>query len=688
MFKKAVFFVSLMATACGSDSDAPFGATGGQGGAAASSGTGGFGAVATGGAAGGGGIAGMAGGAGAPGGSAGVGASAGAGGGAGAPNSQLKFTELMVNPKQTADSAGEYVELYNAGGSSVNLKGYKLSDDFNNSHVINQELTIAPGAYVVLAAVKDLKQNGGVVVDYVYDNFLLANNGDAVLLDDPQGARVAEVRYEAKVPWPVGDGAAIELSSLTADPTQGGSWALAKNRFGTGDLGTPGGPNGYGPTPYKLDAADAGWDDPTLQAGLVFSYFDDPEKAILKALEGAKQSVHIAMFNLRESSIISALGKLKANGVDVQILLDKKQMDLSYNQAKVQEIINAGITPVGVENTAATDATMHDKFTIIDGKRVLTGSANYSSNALTYSDEELLLIDNATVAGLFETEFTELKTGAPNTATAATTPPVQVKFGTDDKLYQVVVDELKAAKSSIHVAMFSINQSSLVNELIAAKQRGVQVMVILDKVQADAGTEDEQLETAGIPVLRFENKRGGAANTGLVEVHNKLCVIDGKKVLMGSYNWTNLASFFNHENMLLLSSRLLAVQAEHEMARMINDYSPSFNPTTVGLSGGTRDVKITVRGFTPDAGTQIYLVGNDASIGENNYALALPFNAAAGGTWEQTVKLPAGTGISYQLVLRSTVRHNYAEPILSREFTVPYAAGTAELHLAYGKTLE
>lgn len=686
MFKKAVFFVSLLAVACGSDSDARIG-SGGQGGGAASAGTGaaGFGGGGTGagtsggagGAAGGGGVAGL----------AGAGGVAGGAGAGGAPASGLVISELMVNPKATPDADGEYVEIYNATAAALNLKGYKLSDDFNNSHVINLELNVAPGAYVVLAPKADLKSNGGVPVDYVYDNFLLANAGDAVLLDDPQGKRAAEVRYDSKVPWPVGDGAAIELVSLGADASNGANWALAQNRFGTGDLGTPGGENGLGPVPYTLDA-DPGYADPLLKAGLIFSHFDDPEAAILKAINAATQSVHIAMFNLRESSIIKALGALKTKGVDVQILLDKKQMELSYNLPKVQEIINAGITPVGVSNTSATDATMHDKFTIIDGTRVLTGSANYSSNALSLSDEELLLIDNASVAALYETEFAELKAGTANTPTAATSAPVQIRFGSEDKLYDTVTTELKAAKTSVHMVMFSINQTGLINELIAAKARGVHVVVVLDKVQADSSTEDEKLDTAGVHVLRYENKRGGTANLGLVEVHNKLCVIDGDKVLMGSYNWTNLASFFNDENLVILSSRLLAVQAEHEIAQLINDYDPSFNPVSVGFAAGSRSVKVTARGVSLDAGTELYLVGDHAALGENNYALALPMTSAGGGTFEKTFTVPAGTALSYQLIARSKVRHNYAETILTRKFTAPYASGTAELNHAFGKRLD
>ncbi len=220
---------------------------------------------------------------------------------------------------------------------------------------------------------------------------------------------------------------------------------------------------------------------------------------------------------------------------------------------------------------------------------------NYSGNALTLNDEELLRIDDASVASLFESEFDKLKAGTPD-AHGAHDRSVRVLFGTEDKLYNAVADEIRAAQSSVYVAMFSLNSQKLIDELVLAKQRGVHVVVVLDKLQADAGTEDEQLDQAGIPVLRFENTRGSAGNTGLVELHNKLCVIDGKKVLMGSYNWTNLASFFNDENMLELTSDKLATQANREIAQLINDYDPGYIPSSAGFFAGNRSVEISVRG--------------------------------------------------------------------------------------------
>ena len=335
-------------------------------------------------------------------------------------------TEIMYNPKSVGDEFGEYFELYNKGSSDIDLKGWTLYDAFNNLHTISatQSLILKAGSYLLLGRNGDVKLNGGALVDYVYDNFFLGNDDDSIILDDEQQRLVLNLNYGTTNGWPVKqDGKSIELKSVQDDFTDGNNWQAAINRYGIGDLGTPGGLNGYGPKPYTLDTTDLGWQDPQLKASLFFSYFEDPEAMILKALQGAKTSVHMAFFNIRLQKIIDQLGALKTAGVEVVILMDKKQMDKATNADTVQALKDAGVGPIPIVNANAAEATMHNKFTIIDGKRVLTGSANYSFNALNLSDEEIVLIDDASVAALYETEFTELKDDGADTPTTSTSSP-------------------------------------------------------------------------------------------------------------------------------------------------------------------------------------------------------------------------------------------------------------------------
>src|SRR2546426_9663542 len=105
---------------------------------------------------------------------------------------------------------------------------------------------------------------------------------------------------------------------------------------------------------------------------------------------------------------------------------------------------------------------------------------------------------------------------------------IQPLFSPYDKVDDAIPAQLVQASQSVHCSLYGITNLRLANDLIAAKKRGADVGVGLDKKQA-AGPHDlhATLQTAGIlveikPVATLE--------------HNKFCVIDGSIVIMGSWN--------------------------------------------------------------------------------------------------------------------------------------------------------
>ncbi|MBD3882457.1 hypothetical protein IFO70_11865 [Phormidium tenue FACHB-886] len=69
------------------------------------------------------------------------------------------------------------------------------------------------------------------------------------------------------------------------------------------------------------------------------------------------------------------------------------------------------LTTVGIPSLPEGDL-LHHKVGIIDGRVVITGSQNWSDAANESNDENLLVIDNPTVAAHFQREFERLYAGA------------------------------------------------------------------------------------------------------------------------------------------------------------------------------------------------------------------------------------------------------------------------------------
>ena len=149
----------------------------------------------------------------------------------------LLIAEVMVDPREVDDEVGEWIELFNAGQEPVNLLSYVLATH-DREHVIDRDLWINPGQAVVLGVDGNRALNGGLSVDYVYDQLRLRNqNGNLILYT----AGMVAVDH---VSW--GDGTGISAPEGASLERQGSDvhapWGAATSSWpgSAGDLGSPG----------------------------------------------------------------------------------------------------------------------------------------------------------------------------------------------------------------------------------------------------------------------------------------------------------------------------------------------------------------------------------------------------------------------------------------------------------------
>ncbi len=151
---------------------------------------------------------------------------------------------------------------------------------------------------------------------------------------------------------------------------------------------------------------------------------------------------------------------------------------------------------------------------------------------------------------LFALSMVGCQPATPPTAQGTSQPTWQVAFSPSGGATQLVVDTLAQAKQTILVQAYSFTSAPIAQALVAAKQRGVRVEVILDKSQrTEHYSEADFLAHAGIPV------RIDAAHA---IAHNKVMVIDDETVITGSFNFTKAAEEHNAENVLVLHDAQLA----------------------------------------------------------------------------------------------------------------------------------
>lgn len=127
---------------------------------------------------------------------------------------------------------------------------------------------------------------------------------------------------------------------------------------------------------------------------------------------------------------------------------------------------------------------------------------------------------------------------------------IEVYFSPKGGCERRVVQVLSKAQKRIDVAMYRLNNLSILGELEKAKARGVEIRILVDRVRA---LQNKQL------LLTLKDKKFDLrVHTKNRSQHNSFAVVDGEVVLAGSYEWYTMAELFNEENCLVISDKIVA----------------------------------------------------------------------------------------------------------------------------------
>ena len=121
---------------------------------------------------------------------------------------------------------------------------------------------------------------------------------------------------------------------------------------------------------------------------------------------------------------------------------------------------------------------------------------------------------------------------------------LQACFTPGEDCTALIIREIDGAKSELLVQAYGLTSAPIIHALGRAKERGVEVKVILDRINEQKRyTAATYLKNHGIDVL---------IDDAVVIAHNKVVVIDRRNVITGSFNFTRAAHAKNAENVLLI----------------------------------------------------------------------------------------------------------------------------------------
>ena len=156
------------------------------------------------------------------------------------------------------------------------------------------------------------------------------------------------------------------------------------------------------PKPHVTETA------PNVEAAFSPDQGSDTEALAIKAISAAHATISLASYHLTSQPVADALCAAAAKDVAVTVLLDEKD---NHKGAKDSQRGHLDACNVAVR-TNAHFPIMNDKFVVIDGVTVETGSYNFGSGpALKNAENALVVWNDKALAEKYQEKFNQLFDG-------------------------------------------------------------------------------------------------------------------------------------------------------------------------------------------------------------------------------------------------------------------------------------
>ncbi|MCC4799267.1 phosphatidylserine synthase [Enterovibrio norvegicus] len=110
-----------------------------------------------------------------------------------------------------------------------------------------------------------------------------------------------------------------------------------------------------------------------------------------------------------------------------------------------------------------------------------------------------------------------------------------------------IIEQLKLARHSIDICVFTIADNDLTKHILDAHKRGIKVRIVTDNDKMyDRGSDVDYLAEQGVAVK---------IDTTQYHMHHKFAIFDEQRLINGSFNWTRSASKYNQEDITLTDDR-------------------------------------------------------------------------------------------------------------------------------------
>jgi phosphatidylserine/phosphatidylglycerophosphate/cardiolipin synthase-like enzyme len=132
-----------------------------------------------------------------------------------------------------------------------------------------------------------------------------------------------------------------------------------------------------------------------------FSPVEKCDVKLVKFVKSAQKSLEIAIYDINLDQLVHQI-LLQARKIPVRVVVDKKQA--KGNHSLVPLLISAGVNI----RYGHQRGIMHNKFVIVDGSMVETGSFNHTNHATGANNENQVYLSSPKIVDRFKIRFEQI----------------------------------------------------------------------------------------------------------------------------------------------------------------------------------------------------------------------------------------------------------------------------------------
>ncbi len=134
-------------------------------------------------------------------------------------------------------------------------------------------------------------------------------------------------------------------------------------------------------------------------------FFPNPDNEIhvINMLQTCKNTIDIAIFTMTNIKIANVISSLFNRGVKIRIIADGECCKMQSSN-----IYSLAALGIDIKTDDSIRYYMHHKFAVIDNSVVITGSFNWTTQAVNHNQENILFLENKNLAKKYSNEFQRL----------------------------------------------------------------------------------------------------------------------------------------------------------------------------------------------------------------------------------------------------------------------------------------